>query len=102
MNKSCCLGAIVLAACVAAPAGAQTQPPDISELSLQQLLEVEITSTASKFPQQVTHAPASITIVTADEIRRYAGCTSRTTAITATLACAASDGQATTTRACYC
>jgi outer membrane receptor for ferrienterochelin and colicins len=71
MNKSCCLGAIVLAACVAAPAGAQTQPPDISELSLQQLLEVEITSTASKFPQQVTHAPASITIVTADEIRRY-------------------------------
>ena len=40
-------------------------------MSLQDLLEVEVVSTASKFPQEVREAPASITVITADDIRRY-------------------------------
>jgi iron complex outermembrane receptor protein len=38
-------------------------------MSIEQLLEVELTSTASKFAQEVTRAPASVTVVTSDEIR---------------------------------
>jgi iron complex outermembrane receptor protein len=38
-------------------------------MTLEQLLEVEVTTTASKFSQEVTRAPASISVVTADEIK---------------------------------
>ena len=56
----------------AAVAGAQTAPtPDLLSLSIEDLLEVEIVSTASKFPQEVKEAPASITVITASEMRRY-------------------------------
>jgi outer membrane receptor for ferrienterochelin and colicins len=46
----------------------QTVPGD---LSLQQLLETEVVSSASKFRQEVREAPASITVVTAEDIRRH-------------------------------
>lgn len=71
MTSSSRLAAIAIALLVATSASAQTPSPDIGELSLQELLNVETISTASKFPQQVTQAPASITVVTAEEIRRY-------------------------------
>jgi len=60
-----------LAAAIPAVARAQAQPsrPDLATLSIEQLLEVELTSTASKFSQEVTRAPASVTVVTAGEIR---------------------------------
>jgi iron complex outermembrane receptor protein len=54
---------------VATDVFAQTAP-DVSELSLQELLNAEVVSSASKFPQEVREAPASITVITADEIRR--------------------------------
>lgn len=55
------------------PSVAQSQStnPDPSSLSIEQLLDVELTSTASKFSQEVTHAPASVTVVTADQIREH-------------------------------
>ena len=34
-------------------------------------MSVEVVSTASKFPQSVKEAPASITVITAEDIRRY-------------------------------
>jgi len=57
---------------VATVAAAQTPPPvDVATMSLNELLGVEVVSTASKFPQEIKEAPASITVITADEIRRY-------------------------------
>ena len=38
---------------------------------MQDLLSVEVVSTASKFPQAIREAPASITVVTDEEIRRF-------------------------------
>ena len=50
-----------------------TDPPDVMNLSLEDLLKVEIDSVfgASGYKQKVTDAPASITIITATEIKRY-------------------------------
>jgi outer membrane receptor for ferrienterochelin and colicins len=51
---------------------AQTPAP-LSDLTLEQLLDLEVASVvgASRFPQKVTEAPAAVSIVTADEIARY-------------------------------
>ena len=55
------------------PTGAhsQTSQLDPSTLTIEQLLEVRLVSTASKFSQESTQAPASVTVVTADEIRQF-------------------------------
>src|ERR1051325_10390643 len=60
-----CIGLIPSAA------WAQSQSPDVSKLSIEQLFDVELTSTASKFQQQVTRAPASVSVVSADDIRLH-------------------------------
>ena len=74
----------VLAALLAAVAPLQAQAPeatssqrtasspDLAGLSLDELLQlpVEVVSSASKFAQEVTSAPASITVLTGDELRR--------------------------------
>jgi iron complex outermembrane receptor protein len=54
-----------------ASTNAENRPPAQDDLSLQQLLAAEVVSTASKFPQEVREAPAAISIVTAEDIRRY-------------------------------
>jgi iron complex outermembrane receptor protein len=53
------------------PAG--EQQPDLTQLSIEDLMAVKIEKVygASKFLQNVTEAPASVTIVTSDEIKRY-------------------------------
>jgi iron complex outermembrane receptor protein len=57
---------------LAATAAAQSvDTSDAVSLSLEDLLSVQVVTTASKFPQSVREAPASITIVTADDIRRH-------------------------------
>jgi iron complex outermembrane receptor protein len=61
-----CLTAIVLL--VSTLVQAQSVPPDLKKMTIEQLLEVEVTSTASKFEQEVTRAPASVTVVTHEEI----------------------------------
>jgi outer membrane receptor for ferrienterochelin and colicins len=47
--------------------------PDLMDMGLEDLMKVEIDSVygASRYKQKVNAAPASITIITADEIKRY-------------------------------
>ena len=47
--------------------------PDLMEMSVEQLISVEVATVygASKYEQKVTEAPASVSIVTRDEIRKY-------------------------------
>ena len=56
---------------IPATAHAQIAPSDPDALSIEQLLDVELTSTASKFSQEITRAPASVTVVTAEQIRQH-------------------------------
>ena len=51
----------------------QESPSDLTTLSLEQLTEVEIGTVygAAKHDQKVTDAPSSVTIITADDIRKY-------------------------------
>jgi len=55
------------------PAQNAQNHPDVLDMSLEELMKLKIDSVwgASKYNQKVTDAPASITIVTADEIKRY-------------------------------
>lgn len=56
---------------MAAADGTAPTAQDLYELSLEDLLRIEVVSGASKFPQPTTDAPASVSIVTAEQIRRY-------------------------------
>jgi outer membrane receptor for ferrienterochelin and colicins len=47
--------------------------PDLTDMSVEQLMSIDIDSVygASRFKQKVTEAPASVTIITSEEIQRY-------------------------------
>src|SRR5580658_8569285 len=53
-----------------ATAGAQQDVKDLSEVSLEELSNIQVYS-ASKHLQSASDAPASVTVVTADEIQKY-------------------------------
>jgi outer membrane receptor for ferrienterochelin and colicins len=58
------------------PAGAapeQERGKDLRSLSLEELMEIEVQTvvSASKYRQKVSEAPASITIITADDIKKF-------------------------------
>jgi outer membrane receptor for ferrienterochelin and colicins len=57
-------------------ANGQDTPPDLASLDLESLLNTKVT-TASKFAQDVSDAPGIITVVSQDELRRFAGITLR-------------------------
>lgn len=69
----CLLAAATLAMLLVAAAPAAAQDPHLPELSLEELLGVQVQPVfgASERLQPVTEAPASVTIITADDIRRY-------------------------------
>jgi outer membrane cobalamin receptor len=45
--------------------------PDLTDLSLQELMSIDLVYGASKYEQKVTEAPSSVSIVTAADIKRY-------------------------------
>ena len=57
----------------AAPAGNTKQAPDLTQYSLEQLMQIQVpeVETASKFEQKATEAPADTTVITSDEIKKY-------------------------------
>lgn len=70
MNQS---GATAAATASAATPVGTNQSPDLSNMSLEQLMQIQIpvVETASKFEQKATEAPADATVITSDEIRKY-------------------------------
>ena len=57
----------------AAHVSAKPTAPDLTELPLEALMDIEVPKVygASKIEQKATEAPASVTIITADEIKKY-------------------------------
>jgi outer membrane receptor for ferrienterochelin and colicins len=65
---------IALASCaLAADSATGAKSPDLADLSLEALMDIEVPKVygASKFEQRTTEAPSSISLVTADEIKKY-------------------------------
>ena len=70
----------ILAAALAAPSAFGQHPPprqdppskDLTEMSLEELLKIEVTQVyaASRYVQKISEAPATISVTTAEEIRR--------------------------------
>ncbi|MBJ6748743.1 TonB-dependent receptor plug domain-containing protein [Geomonas anaerohicana] len=67
------LSLLCATAALAQDAAAEPAPSDLESMDLEQLtnLKVEKVYGVSKFEQVVTEAPASVTVITSDEIRRY-------------------------------
>ena len=61
--------AFSLLSCISAPASAQTRTSDLANLTLDQLVTMEVTS-VSKREQKLSEAPSAIVVVTSDDIRR--------------------------------
>ena len=51
-------------------AGPEHHQQDLNALPIEQLLNLDII-TASKFPQKISEAPSSVSVITADDIRRF-------------------------------
>jgi iron complex outermembrane receptor protein len=51
----------------------EPEPPDLTTLSIEELMEIEVetVSGASRYEQPVSEAPASVSIVTADQIKKF-------------------------------
>jgi iron complex outermembrane receptor protein len=69
---------LLLIAAMAATASAQepvspdpAAGSDLADLSIEELMDVEVVVTASRHEQKVRQAPSSVTIVTAEDIRTY-------------------------------
>ena len=70
-NLSLVLFVAVLIHCLFPHSGvAQQIERNIQEISLESLLDVQI-STAAKYAQSISRAPASVTVITSDDIERY-------------------------------
>ena len=64
---------MVCALLAASTAWAGSSPTNLLDLSLEQLLDVRVEKVfgASKYEQKVTQAPASVSIITADDIKKF-------------------------------
>jgi outer membrane receptor for ferrienterochelin and colicin len=51
-------------------ASAQAKAGELVDLALEDLLKVEVVTSASKFAQSAASAPSAVQVITAEEIRR--------------------------------
>src|SRR6266404_265368 len=65
-----CMTAFSWTAEVPSPPATPEQPPEIGLEELMKM-EIPIVEAASKYRQKITEAPASVTVITADEVMRY-------------------------------
>jgi outer membrane receptor protein involved in Fe transport len=65
------IAGLLVLACRAGIATPQDAAPALGDLSLEELVQVQLVSTPSKRPQSAREAPAVVTVVAADEIRRH-------------------------------
>ena len=65
-----CLGAILLMRVMLVAQSHDDRPPELTETSLEKLGTVQVYS-ASKHLQSLTEAPAFVTVITADDIRKF-------------------------------
>jgi iron complex outermembrane receptor protein len=63
--------ALASAAFAAAGDPGQAQAPDLTNLSIEELMNIDLVVGASKYEQRVTEAPAYVTIVTAADIQAF-------------------------------
>lgn len=73
MRRALCVLAVFQMLCASAETDSNQKTSDLTELSLEALMEIKVPTVygASKFEQRTTEAPSSISVVTADEIKRY-------------------------------
>lgn len=69
LTRLCCL-AIAVGCLFLGPAALLAQTPDLSHASLEELMNIKVI-TASTYQQSSQSAPSLVTVVTADEIRKY-------------------------------
>ncbi len=64
-------GALIIAACIASGQGgaAESTTDELFELSLDQLMQIQVTS-VSRRPEELRNAPSAIYVITGDDIRR--------------------------------
>ena len=62
---------LVLLATPGAGAVIAAETPDLTGLSLEELMDIDVVYGASRFEQKVTQAPSSVTVISSEEIRRY-------------------------------
>ncbi|WP_296225588.1 TonB-dependent receptor plug domain-containing protein [Ralstonia sp. UBA689] len=57
-------------ACLLLPAVARAET-DLTELPIEQLMQVQVVTGASKYAQAINEAPANVSVITADDIKTY-------------------------------
>src|SRR5438067_1246091 len=62
--------ALLLSAALNLPAEEPKTQPDLTELPIETLLQMEVTSVAKK-SEKLSESPAAISVVTQDDIRRF-------------------------------
>ncbi|MCK7581241.1 MAG: TonB-dependent receptor plug domain-containing protein [Chromatiales bacterium] len=70
IRSGCALCGLLAAASLAIAPPLRAAPPDLSDVPLENLLNVEVYS-ASRFAQRINDAPANVTVITAAEIKQY-------------------------------
>ncbi len=71
MPLAACLSLLLAAAVQAQAPHDPGKPEDLTSLTLEQLMQVEVVYGPSRYAQKASEAPSSVTVVTAEQIKQY-------------------------------